>query len=248
MLIWGSGHKTVQKSVTDSLVCTGCSRANNFSVVVDYDYSHLYWLFKWVKNIKTSLACENCGNRQDADDQREGDLFEKLGGNPIPFMDRFGGAVLLLIVAGGIAFAFLSQASRDGSGAIVSSGRIDAFDIRLGDCFNDESPESAAEETEISGVSGVPCAEPHDNEVFALFDLDLETFPEGDAMSEIAYDECVQRFEPFVGSDYLTSSLDLYPMYPTQQSWNERNDREVICALFDVDLRKMQGSMRGAGI
>ncbi len=91
MLIWGSGHKTIRESVTDNSVCAGCGRANGFSVVVDYDYSHIYWLFKSVKNVQTSLVCENCGHAQGVDSQRKSDLFAKLGGNPIPFMDRFGG-------------------------------------------------------------------------------------------------------------------------------------------------------------
>ena len=244
MFIWGSGHNTVQKSVTDNCICSGCGGTNNLSVVVDYDYSHIYWIFKSVKNVRTSLVCENCGHAQDADDQKKSDLFEKLGGNPIPFMDRFGGVVLVLIFAGAVAYGFLSEASRDSSGAIDRSGRVDAFDIRLGDCFND----SASAGAEISDIDGVSCASPHDNEVFAVFDLDLKMFPEGDAITDIALDACVQRFEPFVGRDYSSSSLDVTAMFPTRQSWNELNDREIVCALYDIDLKKLQGSMRESGI
>ena len=45
----------------------------------------------------------------------------------------------------------------------------------------------------IGSLPGVPCSEPHDNEVFAVFDLEMETFP-GDEMSQIAFDACVERF------------------------------------------------------
>ena len=255
MFVWGGGHKIIQKDVTYSSVCAGCGRANELSVVVDYDYSHIYWIYKSVKNVKTYLFCQECDHAQEVNDQTESNLFAKLGGNPIPFMDRFGGVVFLLIIAGGVliiaggvVFALLSQASRDSSGAIDRSGRVDTSDIQLGDCFNDEGPASTEGEAEISDFYAVRCAEPHDNEVFALFDLDLERYPEGDTMFDIVSDGCLQRFEPFVGRDFETSSLDLAAIYPTQQSWNRVGDRQVICALFDADSAKIQGSMRESGI
>lgn len=245
MIFWGSGHKTIRQSVPGYFVCPGCGRENSSSVVVDYDYQHLYWLFKSVKNVQASLVCDNCAHTQGPDNQTQSDLFEKLGGNPIPFMHRFGAHVLVLIIAVLVAFSYLSNARRDESGAIVDSGRIDAFDIRLGDCFNDSA--DADDGTEVYGVDAVSCTEPHDNEVFAVFDLDLKSFPD-DAMSDITFEECIQRFEPFVGSDYSSSSLDITLMFPTEQSWNEMNDREVVCALYDVELNKLQGSMRDSGL
>ncbi len=133
-------------------------------------------------------------------------------------------------------------------GAIDSAERIDVFDIRLGDCFNDESSAGTDGVSEVYGLDVVPCADPHDNEVFAVFDLELAAFPEGDVMDDIAGEECLQRFEPYVGRDYETSSLAITALYPTRQSWNERRDREVACILFDMDLSKMQGRMKGSGI
>lgn len=246
MFFWGSGHKTIHQSMTGYFVCPGCGSVNSSSVVVDYDYQHIYWLFKSVKNVRASLVCDSCAHTKGPDDQSKKDLFEKLGGNPIPFMHRFGAHVFVLIIAVLVAFAYLSKARRDDSGVIVNSGRIDAFEIRLGDCYNDSA--DADEATKVYGVDAVSCAELHDNEVFAVFDLDLKTFPDDGAMSEIAFDECIQRFEPFVGHDYSNSSLDITLMFPTEQSWNERKDREVVCALYDVELKKLQGSMRESGM
>lgn len=248
MLIWGSGNKTVKKHVVDSYICPECGRADNLSVVVNYDYSHLYWIFRSVKNVRTSLVCENCGTESAADKQRQKDLFDKLGGNPISYFDRFGGVFLVMIVAAVVGFAVLSQASRDDSGRIVSGGSIDAFDIRVGDCFDDSDSMSSDEEFEVSGVRGVPCAEPHDNEVFAVFDLEFNEYPAGEEMADTAFEGCLQRFEQYVGLDYMSSSLDIYPLYPTQQSWNQLNDREVACVLFDMELAKLEGSMKGSGL
>lgn len=248
MLIWGSGHKDVRADITDTSVCPQCRRTNNFSVVVDYDYSHMYWLFKSIKNVSTSLVCKECGHAQALDKQRQGQLYSNLGGNPIPFMDRFGAAVLVLLVAAGIAYGYLSQAGRDDSGVVVRSGTIDAFDIRIGDCYDDSEAANGEEAVEISGVFVRPCAEPHDYEVFAVFDLELASYPGGDAVSEMAWDGCLAQFEPFVGRDYETSSLDIQWLSPTAESWSALNDREVVCAVYDLEENKLLDSMQGSGI
>lgn len=154
--------------------------------------------------------------------------------------------VLPVIGAGVIGFGYFTQVERDESGSIVDAGDVDAFDIRLGDCFNDAG--STGEDVEISSIAGVPCSQPHDNEVYALVNLTQSSFPGEDAIGSIAFDVCLEKFESFVGKDYESSQLDIFPIYPTRQSWNELNDREVVCALYDLDLEKLAGTMRGSRI
>jgi hypothetical protein len=36
-------------------------------------------------------------------------------------------------------------------------------------------------------------------------------------------------------------------MYPSPESWKQ-NDREVVCALYDMNAEKLMGSMQGSGI
>jgi hypothetical protein len=156
--------------------------------------------------------------------------------------------IFAAIALGAYVFATISEADRDSAGAIVDEGRIDAFQIRVGDCFNDTSTMSSDEEVEILNVPGVPCSEPHDNEVYAVFDLSITNFPAGDAMADLAFNSCLERFEPFVGKGYASSSLDILPIYPTLDSWKQRNDREVIRGVFDMNLAKLQGSVQGSGL
>lgn len=163
-------------------------------------------------------------------------------------MKRFGGAILSVLFLGIAGYGYFSEAGRDSTGALVSAGEIDAFDIQLGDCFDDDDSSTLDEETEIFGVQGIPCAQPHDNEVFAIFDLKMDKFPGDDRVVDIAYEGCIDRFDSFVGRDYPSSALDVFPLYPTRASWDERGDREVICALYDMELSKLKGSMRGSGI
>lgn len=150
-----------------------------------------------------------------------------------------------IYIAAAIGFAVYSASTsvdRDESGAIVGEGSVDAFNVQVGDCFND-----VASFDEISSVPGVPCSEPHDNETFAVFDVTVESFPEEDGMGELAYNSCMSHFESFVGRDYESSSLEITTMYPSSESWAQ-NDREVVCAVFDMDANKLVGSAKGRGL
>lgn len=248
MIIWGRDRKSVRRNLGNTSTCPQCGHTKTASVVVDYDYNHLYGLFRYVHNVRTSLSCDSCGFTQVVDKREQRALFAELGGNPIPFMDRYGGSVLLLIVAGSVAYAFLSQASRDISGNIVKSGAIDIFEIRPGDCYDDGTSDIETEYREFSDLYVVPCANPHDNEIFAIFELDIDTYPGREALYDIAYDKCIQRFEDFVGRDFKSSSLDVDTFWPTETSWTQFSDREVVCAVYDIDGAKMSGTAKGSGI
>lgn len=52
---------------------------------------------------------------------------------------------------------------------------------------------------------------------------------------------------PYVGRDYETSALDVVTMYPSPEGWDQ-NDREVVCALYDMSGAKLVGSVKGRGI
>lgn len=149
-------------------------------------------------------------------------------------------AVYIIGALGFVIYGAVTDADRDETGAIVDAGTIDAFQIRVGDCFDD----TGMGDGEISSLPGVPCADPHDNEAYAVFNIKSASFPGDDEVSEIAYDSCMERFDRFVGKDYQSSSLDMFPIYPTAESWAQ-DDREVICAVYDMNEEKLQGSVAG---
>jgi hypothetical protein len=114
------------------------------------------------------------------------------------------------------------------------------FTLEVGTCFDD------SEESQISEVPEVDCSEPHDNEVFAVFDYtETDTYPGSDPMADAAKALCIDEFDSYVGMTYLDSALEVFPITPTQGSW-DNGDREVICALYNLDLSKLTGSMQGA--
>lgn len=125
-------------------------------------------------------------------------------------------------------------------GAACSSG-TSVFDLEVGDCFNDQADLT---ETQVSDVDSVSCLEPHDNEVYFEYSMTDAVFPGESAALEAAAFRCVDEFDAFVGIGYLDSELDIFPITPTARSWEE-GDRVVYCAIYALDLSKLEGSMRG---
>ncbi len=133
--------------------------------------------------------------------------------------------------------------TRGSDGNITEGGDVGVFALDVGDCF-DQPPDG-----NISEVAGVPCADPHDTEVYAKFDMeggDDAPYP-GDAAVRTASEECIGAlFEDYVGLDYATSRFQAFPITPTQETWeSDLNDREIICTANTVDGTQITGSIQG---
>jgi hypothetical protein len=146
-----------------------------------------------------------------------------------------------LITSAGLA---CSPAERGDSGAIETAGSLDAFAMRVGDCFDDRTLGA----DEVSDVPGVPCTTAHDNEVFAVFDVALDKWPGSDRVNEIGDEECLERFDAAIGAEYEESVLYITTLTPSQGSWDQMSDREVICIAYHMELEKLTGSVLGSGM
>ncbi|MGR4011014.1 septum formation family protein [Leucobacter sp. 1207-22] len=146
-----------------------------------------------------------------------------------------------LALTGALAGCSGAPAARDAeTREVTEAGEDSVFAIRVGDCTNDIAS------TEADVLPVVPCAEPHDNEVYHAFDLEDGEWPGEDAVMAAAEETCVAQFEQFVGVSYDASELDWWPMSPTQGSWEGLNDREVYCLAYDP-AGLVEGSLAGAG-
>jgi hypothetical protein len=99
-------------------------------------------------------------------------------------------------------------------------------------------------------VAEVPCDQPHDVEVAAVLEhpADLDAaFPGQAAVDGYATDQCLRRFEDYVGTPYQASSLDVAIVAPGEGGW-EDGDRRIACVLYHIDFAPLTGSARGAGI
>ena len=127
--------------------------------------------------------------------------------------------------------------------AVACGGEGNVYDIREGDCFNYEESE------EISDVDFIQCDDPHQREVYAVVSIGVDAglpYPGSTRVEEVALNLCLERFDEFVGLPYSESLLDIETFFPTRDSWEDIDDREVICMLYDLEELYMEGSMRGS--
>jgi hypothetical protein len=150
-------------------------------------------------------------------------------------------AIAVAVVAAAIGISTAAQ--RNDAGEITAAGSVDAFAIQVGDCFDDEAFSSS----EISEVPGVPCTEPHDNEVYAAFDIAGE-WPGEERMEQLADEGCYEQFSDVVGKSYEESVLAYTTIYPSRGSWKQRDDREVLCVGYHMEFEKLTGSIIASGL
>lgn len=133
-----------------------------------------------------------------------------------------------------------SDATRDeDTQEITEAGDADVFTLQVGDCLNEVSSDL------VSEVPVVPCSEPHDEEIFFEFRLDGDTYPGVEAIDKAADEACNREFETFVGMSYQESALGWYRYAPTEEGWDQLNDRVVQCVIYDP-AGQVTGSLAGA--
>jgi hypothetical protein len=150
--------------------------------------------------------------------------------------------VVVLVTAGVAAWSLRGGdgAERNGRGDIVTGGEMSAFSLREGDCWNDPPLDDVT-----ATVAAVPCTRPHDAEVYAVYDVDLDEYPGDDQMAAAVELGCIDRFADFAGIDYATSALRVVDVSPTEASWNTRDDRSAVCSITDP-AAPTTGSLQGA--
>ena len=116
--------------------------------------------------------------------------------------------------------------------------------MRVGQCILLPEDKSATTATTIDKTS---CTREHDAEVFALASAADGDFPGADALNKQAESVCIAAFSAYVGSDYLTSSLDATWMIPTKDSWAQK-DRSIVCLARPLDHSKLTSSVKESGL
>ncbi len=154
---------------------------------------------------------------------------------PRRFFQRFGG--VLVAVAIGLGFVVFNMLDKTTS----------VEDLAIGDCLLMPSSQ------EITSVESADCTGDHELEVFAVVTLSnslAAPYPGDDAVAQSVFDRCLLHFEPYVGAPFETSIWWINAIYPTQESWEEADDRAGTCVLYqpglDDEPRTLTGSARGS--
>lgn len=148
--------------------------------------------------------------------------------------------IWIVVVAIVVVIALTTTAQRDPvTGTVAAGGDVAATSLQVGDCVN-----NLRDSTNLLSLPAVPCAQPHEGEVFAVFDLPAGPFPGADAVKKTVTSECSSRFAP-----YAPHSTDpdpgLFSVYPQQQNWDD-NDRQVVCIATPGSGGTSTGSIRGS--
>ncbi len=136
-------------------------------------------------------------------------------------------AAALVVLTAASACRDSGTPDRDDSGAIVKAGDESVFDLAAGDCIQ---PPESLDAADIQQLRAVPCTEQHTHEVYATADYDqADVYPGEAALQAFADRTCLERFEDYVGIAYEESTLRFSYLFPSFPSWNDGEDRSVIC-------------------
>lgn len=131
--------------------------------------------------------------------------------------------------------------------ALVVSGCsvLGAPTAEVGECV-DIDVNSAS----VSELEGFDCSKEHDVEVYAKSKLSIDGDYDQTTVDSASIDECLAAFEPYVGVDYYSSTLEVYYMYPDADGWKS-GDREVVCVVYPLDADtgaavRTTGSVKGS--
>jgi len=153
-------------------------------------------------------------------------------------------AALLLSGCSIPANVFSGDAQRNEKGAVTADSNIDIFELKVGDCKLADDVSSA----ELSETNVVPCEDPHDEEIFYEFDLPEGEFPAAAIVEKTVWEKCDPQFEAFVGLNEADSALTYAYFSPTQDGWEQLDDRTIQCVLFSEDGTPLEGSAKGTKI
>jgi len=118
------------------------------------------------------------------------------------------------------------------------STAISATDLQVGDCLND-----LTDSTDVSSLPSVPCSQPHQGEVFAVFDLPPGPYPGAAGVDDLVSKGCNARLADYSPSAPSDDAIGLFSVYPLEQNW-DRGDREVVC-IAKATSGSSTGSIKG---
>lgn len=125
----------------------------------------------------------------------------------------------------------------------------DPATLEVGACFDDLTEAPLVSFGIGRPVGVVPCSQPHRYELFAvinLADTPDEPWPGPADADERADLACLAVFPDFVGTPWAESSLDYLHLPPTPRGWDE-GQRDARCAVFDLGLEELVGSVADSG-
>ncbi len=102
---------------------------------------------------------------------------------------------------------------------------------------------------EVTALPVVGCDKEHTHEIYAVVAYDDgDVFPGLEALDQFAQTACTTAFQPYVGASNFDDGMPLTFTWltPTLGSWNDEDDRDVLCVLANKDGSPLTKSMKAA--
>ena len=112
---------------------------------------------------------------------------------------------------------------RDDAGNVVKRGNSSIFEIKVGDCTNEDL------KAEATSIDLFPCTEPHTHEAYFSVDYVGDAYPGSATLEVFAEQKCVGTFADYVGVELSQSRFYFTYLYPSVTTWQSKNDRQVMC-------------------
>ena len=144
---------------------------------------------------------------------------------------RVVGVVAVLAIGGiGYGVSKSHQSGRGSDGTINKQGNLDAFSIKVNDCF--ENPTDAI--TGFDSVKAIPCDQPHTAQAFFTFDYPNAPAaePSDDDMSKIAEQQCGDALKTKVDESKLPQSYQPSYLFPDSTAWTQGH-HDIMCIVAD---------------
>lgn len=153
-----------------------------------------------------------------------------------------GISVVVVLLAIGASGCSVAESAKEGIKKAARQKSV--FDLNVGDCYNpNTAPAADGETAEEFAIEVVPCAEPHDGQVYGEFKVDDGAYPGDDAIVEAADTRCPAEELKFAPDTWAVPAGVSGSYYqPTKDSW-ATGDRLVTCT-YTKDSGKITGSLK----
>lgn len=112
-----------------------------------------------------------------------------------------------------------------------------AVNLQIGECFNASDADLRAK-VPLSSVETVDCEETHNSEIFAVREIKADSYPGAEKLAAEAAGWCPRAFEEYTGTGYNDSDAGIYPLAPSENSWNRFDDRTLSCVALTIPAQK----------
>ena len=126
---------------------------------------------------------------------------------------------------------------------------VNQFLLTLDECFDRVETLTGGVQTVVT--TRLRCDEPHLAQIFARVKYPAEHpsfYPGDDIMEDYALATCYVYFEPWVGSLYETSELEIRAITPPRDAFEEQGYRWIQCYVERSDGGSLTDTARGSGL